>query len=208
MPPVPDAPGLHPADLHEAGLRTRLARNRGRQRELYGAPLGDRLRRLTAGLGITQGRLAQALGVSPAMLSQLASARRVKIGDPAVLARLQLLDRRCAAGAPRTGAAVDALLAEVAAAQLHWTGDTAPAGADALRPVPERVPSPRATPADALRAVAPPSRLAAAAAALAPAFPELAEVLRQAAVRPPNRSGTRSLGGPVERSTTRGPLAG
>ena len=128
MPPVPDAPGLHPADLHAAGLRTRLARNRGRQRELYGAPLGDRVRRLTAGLGITQGRLAQTLGVSPAMLSQLASARRVKIGDPAVLARLQLLDRRCASGPPRARAAVDALLAEVAAAQLHWTGDTAPAG--------------------------------------------------------------------------------
>ena len=73
MPPVPDAPGLHPADLHAAGLRSRLARNRSRQRELYGAPLGDRVRRLTAGLGITQGRLAQTLGVSPAMLSQLAN---------------------------------------------------------------------------------------------------------------------------------------
>ena len=133
MPPVPDAPGLQPADLHAAGLRTRLARNRGRQRELYGAPLGDRVRRLTAGLGITQGRLAQTLGVSPAMLSQLASARRVKIGDPAVLARLQLLDRRCASGPPRARAAVDALLAEVAAAQLHWTGDTAPTGSEAVR---------------------------------------------------------------------------
>ena len=208
MPPVPDAPGLHPSDLHAAGLRTRLARNRSRQRELYGAPLGDRVRRLTAGLGITQGRLAQTLGVSPAMLSQLASARRVKIGDPAVLARLQMLDRRCASGPPRARVAVDALLAEVAAAQLHWTGDTAPAGVDAVLPAPERVPSSRATPADALRAVAPPSRLAAAAAALSPAFPELAEVLRQAAARPPNRSETRSRGGPVERSTTRGPLAG
>ena len=166
------------------------------------------MRRLTAGLGITQGRLAQTLGVSPAMLSQLASARRVKIGDPAVLARLQMLDRRCASGPPRARVAVDALLAEVAAAQLHWTGDTAPAREDAVLPAPERVPSSRATPADALRAVAPPSRLAAAAAALSPAFPELAEVLRQAAARPPNRSETRSRVGPVERSTTRGPLAG
>ena len=183
MPPVPDAPGLHPAGLHPEGLRARLARNRGRQRELYGAPLGDRVRRLTAGLGITQGRLAQTLGVSPAMLSQLASARRVKIGDPAVLARLQLLDRRCAAGPPRTRVAVDALLAEVAAAQLHWTGDTAPPGADAAHPAP----SLRVASAAALRAVAPPSRLAAAAAALAPAFPELAEVLHQAAVHPATR---------------------
>jgi hypothetical protein len=154
-------------------LRARLARNRGRQRELYGAPLGDRLRRLTAGLGITQGRLAQALGVSPAMLSQLASARRVKIGDPAVLARLQLLDRRCAAGAPRDRAGVDALLGEVAGAQLQWTGTDGPASV-----------GPAGAPADALRAVAPPARLAAAAATLAPAFPELAQVLREAAVHP------------------------
>ena len=40
------------------------------------------------------------------------------------------------------------------------------------------------TPADALRGIAEPARLAAAAAALGPAFPELAEVLRQAAGRP------------------------
>jgi hypothetical protein len=159
MAPVPEIPGL----------RTRLAHNRCRQRDLYGAPLGDRLRRLTAELGITQGRLAQTLGVSAAMLSQLASARRVKIGDPAVLARLQLLDRRCATGPPRGRAAVDALLAEVAGAQLHWSGSDGPG--------PHR-------PADALRDVAPPARLAAAAATLAPAFPELAEVLRQAAVLP------------------------
>jgi hypothetical protein len=187
VPPVHDVP-----DPRAAALRTRLSRNRGRQRELYGAPLGDRLRRLTGALGITQGRLAQVLGLSPAMLSQLASARRVKIGDPAVLARLQLLDRRCAAGPPRNRAGVEALLAEVAGARLQWTGadepgaggpavDRAPAGPPALR---------RPTPADALRAVAPPARLAAAAAALAPGFPELAEVLRQAAVPSRSRPGT------------------
>lgn len=177
MPPAPDVPGP------PAGLRLRLARNRCRQRELYGAPLGDRLRRLTAELGITQGRLARTLGLSPAMLSQLASARRVKIGDPAVLARLQLLDRRCAPGPPRGRGAVDALLAEVEGAQLHWSG------ADGV----ERIDGVTAhRPADALRAVAPPARLAAAAAALAPAFPEVAEVLRQAA-------GRARTGGPLVR---------
>src|SRR3954462_8880790 len=193
MPPTHDAP-----DAGAAALRHRIARNRGRQRELYGAPLGDRLRRLTGALGITQGRLAQTLGLSPAMLSQLASARRVKIGDPAVLARLQLLDRRCAAGAPRGRAAVDALLAEVAGAQLQWTGADGPGAAPdtARRPAtgPHSVARPpppdaararaRPTPADALRAVAAPARLAAAAAALTPAFPELAQVLRQAAAHP------------------------
>ena len=65
MTPVADA----------SGLRTRLARNRGRQRELYGAPLGDRLRRLTAELGITQGRLAQTLvSVRPCSASSPAHA--------------------------------------------------------------------------------------------------------------------------------------
>jgi hypothetical protein len=180
MPPAHDAP-----DAGAAALRHRIARNRGRQRELYGTPLGDRLRRLTGELGITQGRLAQTLGLSPAMLSQLASARRVKIGDPAVLARLQLLDRRCAAGPPRGRAAVDALLAEVAGAQLQWTGaDGHGAPETARRPATGPHSAARATPADALRAVAPPARLAAAAAALAPTFPELARVLRQAAAHP------------------------
>ena len=175
MPPAPPA---------ATGLRTRLARNRGRQCELYGAPLGDRLRRLTNELGITQGRLAQALGVSPAMLSQLASARRVKIGDPAVLARLQLLDSRCATGPPRSRAAVDALLIEVAQARLQWTGTDARARGE-QRPA-DAGTSPE-HPVDALRALAPPARLAAAAATLAPAFPELADALRRAAVHPGTR---------------------
>ena len=73
----------------------RVAQGREQQRELYGAPLGDRVRRLTAALGISQARLARTLGISPAMLSQLVSGRRVKIGDPAVLARMMLLDQRC-----------------------------------------------------------------------------------------------------------------
>jgi hypothetical protein len=110
----------------------------------------------------------------------------VKIGDPAVLARLQLLDRRCAAGPPRGRAAVDALLAEVAGAQLQWTGADGPGAAPdtARRPATGPRTAAGSTPADALRAVAPPARLAAAAAALAPAFPELAQVLRQAAAHP------------------------
>jgi len=127
------------------------------------------------------------------MLSQLASARRVKIGDPAVLARLQMLDRRCAAGPPRGRAAVDALLAEVAGAQLQWTGADSPGAAPgtARRPAIGPHSAARATPADALRAVAPPARLAAAAAALAPAFPELARVLFQAAAHPRDTAGPR-----------------
>jgi transcriptional regulator with XRE-family HTH domain len=169
---------------------TGVVENRTRQAELYGAPIGDRVRRLTTGLHITQARLARALGISAAMLSQLASGRRVKIGDPAVLARLLLLDQRCTElvtpDAPLTARAVEVLLADVARA--HWQFSPTPlppAPPVRLRPVPP-VPPPAGgtTAADALRRLAAPARLAAAAATLGPGFPELAEVLRQAAGRP------------------------
>jgi transcriptional regulator with XRE-family HTH domain len=138
--------------------------NRARQRELYGAPLGDRVRTLTARLGVSQARLARVLGISPAMLSQLVSGRRVKIGDPAVLARLRALDRgRAAQVTARDPRAVEKLLADIARMQWHWTGPARP------------------TAAEVLRGVAEPRRLAAAAAALRTTFPEVAEVLRQAA---------------------------
>ncbi|NMH96052.1 helix-turn-helix transcriptional regulator [Pseudonocardia acidicola] len=193
-----------------------IAVNRERQRTLYGAPLGDRVHRLIGILGITQARLAGALGLSPAMLSQLVSGRRIKIGDPAVLARLMLLDERCPpAGGPPAPAAVTALLDEVRTAQLQWSVPPprsgrrvpgphrgGPDGAAAVRSggaaaahgpggggqLPRRghrtaAVAPR-TAADALRAVAGPAQLVAAAAALDRGFPELAEVLRQAAGRP------------------------
>jgi transcriptional regulator with XRE-family HTH domain len=141
--------------------------NRARQGELYGAPLGDRVRHLTARLGISQARLARVLGISPAMLSQLVSARRVKIGDPAVLARLRALDRgRAAHVTARDPQAVEKLLVDIARMQWHWIGRPGEAPLTA---------------AEVLRGIAPPRRLAAAAAALGSAFPEVAEVLRQAA---------------------------
>jgi transcriptional regulator with XRE-family HTH domain len=165
-----------------------LIENQERQRELYGAPLGERVRRLTGALGISQARLARTLGMSPAMLSQLVSARRVKIGDPAVLARMLLLDQRChGLRTPADRRTVDALLAEIAEARWHWNGQRASgrgtsgprtAGLSGRRSVPD------GTAAAVLRGVSEPARLAAAAAALGPTFPELAEVLRQAASRP------------------------
>jgi transcriptional regulator with XRE-family HTH domain len=168
-------------ELVGEALTARLALNRERQRELYGIPLGDRVRRLTTGLGISQARLARALGVSPAMLSQLVSARRVKIGDPAVLARLMMIDQRSRGVRevpPRH--AVDAMLADVARVRWQWAGPRVPPQGGAP---PQRARR-NGTAAEALRGVAAPARLAAAAAALGPGFPELAEVLRQAACRP------------------------
>jgi transcriptional regulator with XRE-family HTH domain len=166
------------ANAGEGARSARLADNRERQRELYGAPLGDRVRRVTGALGISQARLARTLGISPAMLSQLVSARRVKIGDPAVLARMLMLDNRCrglkSQPDPR---AVDALLTEIARARWQWNGPRT-AAQRARRAATD------GTAAAALRGISDPARLAAAAAALGPMFPELAEVLRQAASQP------------------------
>ncbi|TCK25347.1 helix-turn-helix domain-containing protein [Pseudonocardia endophytica] len=157
--------------------------NRERQRELYGAPLAERVHRLTAALGVTQARLAATLGLSPAMLSQLVSGRRVKIGDPAVLSRLIALDERCARG-PVPPDDVPALLQHVHAAKLRWSSAEVTGTSRIVTPM---VPGPRRptpTADDALRGVSPPARLVAAAAALATSFPEIAEVLRRAASRP------------------------
>ncbi|BBG00754.1 MULTISPECIES: hypothetical protein [Pseudonocardia] len=173
-----------PADRPDRDL---LAENRARQRELYGEPLGERVHRLTSGLRITQARLASALGLSPAMLSQLSGARRVKIGDPAVLSRMVALDRRVCRG-PVPPDEVAGLLEQIRAGATPW-------GADGVcscggEPVQAAVPPPREPrrpvvphPEDALRGVIGPARLIAAAAALATSFPELAEVLRRAASR-------------------------
>lgn len=61
------------------------------QRALYGAPLSELVATVRTGLGLTQGKLAEALGLSAPMLSQLMSGQRVKIGNPAVVHRLQRL---------------------------------------------------------------------------------------------------------------------
>jgi hypothetical protein len=126
--------------------------------------------------------------MSPAMLSQLVSARRVKIGDPAVLARMLMLDQRChGLRTPADRRDVDSLLAEIAEARWHWNGQRA-SGQRGNGPRTAGHRLQRAahdgTAAAVLRGVSDPARLAAAAAALGPTFPELAEVLRQAASRP------------------------
>jgi DNA-binding transcriptional regulator YdaS (Cro superfamily) len=92
-----------------------VRRNRALQRQFYGEPLGDRLRRLLVALDISQNTLAETLGLSPTMLSQLMSARRAKIGTPAVHGRLVLLERRVATPEVASGdrRAIEVTLAEV-----------------------------------------------------------------------------------------------
>lgn len=162
--------------MSEAAFR----RNQELQRELYGEPLGDRLRRLQAALVVNQARLAEALGVSPTMLSQLISGRRVKIGNPAVLARLVLLDERARALGHRPApAAVERLLADIRRARprlgsADWSGahPVPPPGHAHTQPL---------DPVNALRGLAGPAVLSAAAATLAPRFPALAAVFHRAA---------------------------
>lgn len=71
-----------------------VQRNIELQREWYGEPLGDRVRRLVVAFDVSQAYLADVLGISAPMLSQVMSGRRAKIGNPVVLARMLMLERK------------------------------------------------------------------------------------------------------------------
>lgn len=150
-----------------------VERNREAQREAYGEPLGEVFRRSMEAFGLSQAVLARVLGMSPPMLSQLMSAQRVKIGNPAVLSRLQALEEL--AGSVRAGHVtedqVPDLLAEIQASTGQWTRTEThggPAGDDAV------VDGVR----NLLRAVASGHEIREAALALESTHPGLAEVLR------------------------------
>ena len=149
-----------------------VQRNLELQREWYGEPLGDRVRRLVVAFGITQTILADVLGISAPMLSQVMSARRAKIGNPAVLARLIMLERKVltpdvAAGKPE---AMQAALDEVRDSKPSVTRDNLPL--DVGRN--DRVA------VAALRRVADAGDLVEAADLLNGKFPDLADLLRRA----------------------------
>jgi len=69
------------------------AQNLQQQVELYGETLGEVVRRVAPALGLTQSALAHVIGLSAPMLSQLMSAQRVKIGNPAVVSRLRAVSQ-------------------------------------------------------------------------------------------------------------------
>lgn len=161
-----------------------IARNVALQRQWYGEPLGDRVRRLVVAFAVSQAQLAEVLGLSAPMLSQLMSGRRAKIGNPAVLARLVMLERRVltpevASGEP---AAIRAALEQVRgsrptlgrptlSAELSGeAGEILPVGAYSDEPL-----------VGGLRALASAAELAAAARLLCEGFPLLAGLLRRAA---------------------------
>ncbi|MFJ4962475.1 hypothetical protein EES43_14120 [Streptomyces sp. ADI96-02] len=155
------------------------ARARELQRSWYGEPLGALFRRLIDDLGLNQARLAAVLGLSAPMLSQLMSGQRAKIGNPAVVQRVQALQElasQVADGSLSAGEAADRM-EEIKKSQggsvLTGTGQTTTSGGGAptVRRVVREIQS-------LLRSVAAAGDIIDAADSLAPTHPELAEFLK------------------------------
>ncbi|WP_323747428.1 helix-turn-helix domain-containing protein [Catenulispora rubra] len=160
-----------------------VMRNRALQTEWYGEPLGDRFRRLLDRLTLSQAQLADVLGLSAPMISQLMSGVRAKISNPAVLARLAVVEQM--AGDPAFVVLPPAARAEELARLVHeaptnsstvainhaGSGST-PVGGESAGG------DPVAAVQGVLRAVASAAELDGAAKALDADYPALAEVLR------------------------------
>lgn len=138
------------------------------QRQLYGEPVGDLVRRITASVGLTQTGVAGVLGLSPAMLSQLMSGQRVKIGNPLVVSRLRSMLALAEAAPSLTRQEVEQQLDEIQVSRVTVTTIQTPAAA----------PDPVVLVRQVLRAVASGRELDQAARALADVAPGLAEVIR------------------------------
>lgn len=152
-----------------------VQRNLALQREWYGEPLGDRVRRLVRAFNISQATLADAIGISAPMLSQVMSGRRAKIGNPSVLAKLIMLERKVfvpdvAAGKPE---AIKAALLDIRDSRPTVGRDvlTVDGSSDANAAV------------AALRNILAAEDLIGAAELVDSEYPELADLLRRAGER-------------------------
>lgn len=159
-----------------------VARNVALQREWYGESLGDRVRRLVVAFDCSQAQLAEVLGLSAPMLSQLMSGRRAKIGNPAVLARMVMLERRVLTPEVASGdpAAIRAALEQVRDSRPTVSRPTGSRSAGSLEMLPVAEHGSGDNPevlVAALRAVATPDELATAAGLLQDNCPRLARVL-------------------------------
>ncbi|MEU9920638.1 helix-turn-helix transcriptional regulator [Streptomyces griseoluteus] len=161
----------------DAAQQEATARARELQRNWYGEPLGALFRKLIDDLGLNQARLAAALGLSAPMLSQLMSGQRAKIGNPAVVQRVQLLQELAAQVADGSVSAAEATdrMDEIKKSQggsvLNTTTTTSSSGAPTVKRVVREIQS-------LLRSVAAAGDIIDAADTLAPTHPELAEFLR------------------------------
>jgi predicted transcriptional regulator len=143
----------------------RRAMARERQKDLYGASLRSLVHGLAEDYGISQARLARVLGISPAMLCQLVSGERIKIGDPVASARLMVLNQRRVLVRCLEVRRIEEILDEVARIRDPWPRD----GRTGSKAIGD------------LREIADAEQLEAAAAKLADDFPRLADFLRRAA---------------------------
>jgi transcriptional regulator with XRE-family HTH domain len=152
-----------------------VQRNLALQREWYGEPLGDRVRRLVVAFRVSQAQLADVLGISAPMLSQVMSGRRAKIGNPSVLARMIMLERKVLTPDVATGApeALQRALEEVRVSKPTVSRDSLPVnGANGAND--------EALLLTNLRRIADRRELSQAADVLDEDFPALAELLRRA----------------------------
>ncbi|MFJ6720816.1 MULTISPECIES: DNA-binding protein [unclassified Streptomyces] len=154
------------------------ARARELQRSWYGEPLGALFRRLIDDLGLNQARLAAVLGLSAPMLSQLMSGQRAKIGNPAVVQRVQALQDLAGQVADGSVSAAEATdrMDEIKRTQggsvLSNSGQTSTgSGAPTVKRVVREIQS-------LLRSVSAAGDIIDAADTLAASHPELAEFLR------------------------------
>lgn len=152
---------------------------REQQRRLYGAPVREVVGRITSRLQLSQAAVARVLGLSPAMLSQLVTGQRIKIGNPLVLSRLQALHELASREPAPTGPELEALLRGVAESQTTITATATSESATGPARGAGAGPDPGAeTVRRLLRAVASGRDLERAAAALDDVVPEVAAVLR------------------------------
>lgn len=125
----------------DAAQQEATARARELQRNWYGEPLGALFRKLIDDLGLNQARLAGVLGLSAPMLSQLMSGQRAKIGNPAVVQRVQLLQELAAQVADGSVSAAEATdrMDEIKRSQggsvLNTTQTTSGSGAPTVKRV-------------------------------------------------------------------------
>lgn len=154
---------------------SRIEAGRQHQKQAYGEPLSDIFNRFREAFGLNQSELATILGISAPMLSQLNSAQRVKIGNPAVMQRMQGLEDLV--GQIQAGVVpsdqIPAKLEEVKAATGRLTRSTT-----AFVPVEADDSSVVAGMRNLLRAVASGQEIRTAAEALESEHPGLADVLR------------------------------
>ncbi|MCK7623404.1 DNA-binding protein [Streptomyces sp. RS10V-4] len=162
----------------DAAQQEATARARELQRSWYGEPLGALFRRLIDDLGLNQARLAAVLGLSAPMLSQLMSGQRAKIGNPAVVQRVQALQElagQVADGSVSAAEATDRMeeIKKTAGGSVlnNTAQTTSSTGATTVRRVVREIQS-------LLRSVSDAGEIIDAANGLAATHPELAEFLR------------------------------